>query len=294
MTQGDHHEPALSATGGGWVIFDLASLLLILIAALAYGAGAWRNHGRWPWWRTGFWLAGLTCVGAALIGPLGEAARTGFTAHMAGHLLLGMLAPLLLVLAAPVSLALRTLPVNRARRLSRVLRSQLVRVIGHPVTAVVLNAGGLWLLYATPLYHLMHSSLWLHGLVHAHVLIAGIVFTAAIISPDPIAHRASFRLRAAVMVVFIAVHSILGKWLYAYPPAAVDIRDAQVGAQLMYYGGDIIDVVLLVLLFLGWYPATRSRTSGTAVARHTLLRANPRPAPRSTPGARLVGRGSLR
>ena len=56
-------------------------------------------------------------------------ARAGFTAHMAGHLLLGMAAPLLLVLAAPVTLALRALPVARARALSRLLRTPPVRAV---------------------------------------------------------------------------------------------------------------------------------------------------------------------
>ncbi|WP_434612356.1 cytochrome c oxidase assembly protein [Arthrobacter sp. A5] len=52
------------------------------------------------------WLAGTVAAAAAVTGPLAEDAHTEFTAHMAGHLLVGMIAPLLLVSAAPVSLAL--------------------------------------------------------------------------------------------------------------------------------------------------------------------------------------------
>lgn len=288
LTRGHHHpEEVVSSTGGAWAVFDLLCLGILLTAAVVYLTGAWRTRGVWPWWRTGLWLAGLVCAGTALVGPLALAGRAGFTGHMVGHLLLGMIAPLLLVLAAPVSLALRALPAPGARRLSGVLRSLPVRVVSHPATAAVLNAGGLWLLYVSPLYHLMHSSVWVHGLVHAHVLLAGTVFTAAIISPDPNPHRASLRLRAVVMVAFIAAHSILAKWLYAHPPAGVDTADARMGAQLMYYGGDVVDVVLLVLLFLGWYPLTRprphSRHGGRTPARGVLLRANPRTDPRPVP-----------
>ncbi|AGF72461.1 cytochrome c oxidase assembly protein [Corynebacterium halotolerans] len=263
----DGHHP--EATMTGWIAFDLVSVMLLLAAAVAYGTGLWhsRSRGRWPWHRTASWYLGLVCAGAALVGPLAVASRTGFTEHMAGHLLLGMVGPLLLVLAAPVTLALRTLPATAARRLSRLLRSLPVRVVSHPVTAAALNAGGLWLLYTTDLYHLMHSSVWLHALVHAHVFLSGVVFTAAIVSPDPNPHRASLRMRAVVMVAFIAAHSVLGKWLYAHPPAGVDAADARFGAQLMYYGGDVVDVILLVLLFAGWYPMSRSS--------RTLLRANP-------------------
>lgn len=66
-------------------------------------------------------------------------------------------------------------------------------------------------------------------------------------------------MRSAVLIVFIAAHSILAKWLFAHPPAGVEAADGRVGAQLMYYGGDVIDITLIVLLFAGWYAAPRPR-----------------------------------
>ena len=76
---------------------------------------------------------------------------------MVGHLLLGMLSPVLLVRAAPVSLALRALPVTTARTLVRLLSSRPVRFVSHPVTAGTGNLVGLWLLYTTSLYSLSHA-----------------------------------------------------------------------------------------------------------------------------------------
>lgn len=131
--------------------------------------------------------------------------------------------------------------------------------------AAILNAGGLWLLYTTGLFHLMHASVLVHALVHTHIFLAGYVFTAALVGVDPDPHRASMPLRSGVLIAFIAAHSILGKWLYAHPPPGVDALDAQVGAQLMYYGGDAVDVLLIVLLFAGWYSTTRPRESARAV-----------------------------
>lgn len=236
-------------------------MAVLVLALIAYLLGVHRHHhGQWPRWRTTAWIAGLASVGAGWAGPLAEAARHDFTAHMGTHLLVGMIGPLLLVLAAPVTLALRTLPAPGARRLSAVLRSPPVRVVTHPIVAAVLNGGGIWLLYTTGAFELMHSSVALHTLVHAHILLAGIAFTVAMIGPDPNPHRASLRTRATVLVLFIAAHSILGKWLYAYPPAGVDPADARAGAQLMYYGGDVVDLVILTLLFAGWYPGSRFRS----------------------------------
>ncbi|MEH6821226.1 cytochrome c oxidase assembly protein [Dietzia psychralcaliphila] len=245
-----------------WSVPEALGVLLLAVALTAYLVGVRRHstRGSWPRYRTTLWIAGLICLGAAWIGPLASAAHSGFTAHMGVHLLLGMLGPLLLVLAAPVTLALRTLPPRNARAVSRVLRSPPVRVLTHPVVAAVLNAGGLWVLYTTDLFALMHAAPTVHVLVHAHVFLAGLVFTAAMIGPDPNPHRASFRTRAVVLVLFIAAHSILGRWLYGHPPIGVDPEDARAGAQLMFYGGEVIDLALLVLLFTGWYPGSRARS----------------------------------
>ena len=132
------------------------------VGYLAAAAAVNRRDGRWPAWRTASWFAGLACASAAVAGPLADAAHHDFTAHMAGHLLLGMAAPLLLVLAAPVTLALRALPTRPARALSRLLKSRPARLLTHPVTAATLNAGGLWALYATSLYQETAHHTWPH------------------------------------------------------------------------------------------------------------------------------------
>lgn len=257
---GSHGDP-LAAEALGWVLLEGTVVLVLVATAVAYALGVHADRcGRgWPVHRTVLWYAGLAAAGTALVGPLADAARTSFTAHMVGHLLLGMVAPLLLVLAAPVTLVLRALPVVGARRVSRLLGLPVVRVATHPVVTAVLNGGGLWLLYTTDLYRLMHGSVLLHAAVHLHVLLAGYLFTASMVGLDPDRHRSSVRLRAAVLVLFVAAHSLLAKWLYIHPPVGVDLGDARVGAQVMYYGGDVVDVTLMVLLLAGWYRSTRAR-----------------------------------
>jgi putative membrane protein len=98
-----------------------------------------------------------------------------------------------------------------------------------------------------------------HAAVHLHVLLAGCVFTAAVAGVDPDPHRAPFRLRAVVLIGFVAAHSALAKHLYGHPPDGVEASDARVGAQLMYYGGDVVDVALIVVLCAQWYAAARPR-----------------------------------
>ncbi|PWU69003.1 cytochrome c oxidase assembly protein [Gracilibacillus dipsosauri] len=219
-----------------------------------------RRHKRWPLYRTVCWIFGVLFAIISVAGPLANRALVDFTAHMFGHLFLGMLAPLLMALAAPMTLMLRTLTVPIARRLSKMLRSRLSRMLTNPIIASVLNIGGLWLLYTTSLYSLMHDYFLLHLIVHVHVFLAGYLFTISMFYIDPMPHRVPFLYRAIVLCVALTGHGILSKYIYAHPPNHVTINQAELGGMVMYYGGDIIDIVIIFILCLQWFRATRPRT----------------------------------
>lgn len=228
-------------------------LLVMAGAVLAYLAGVRRLSARgtpWPLSRLLGWLGGWTCVGAALVGPL---TSHDFTIHMAAHVVIGMLAPLLLVFAAPVTLLLRVLPTAHARPVARALASRPAAVVTHPLTAALLNVGGLWLLYRTGLYAATLADPWPHLAVSAHVLAAGYLFTFAVLGgPDPAPHRAPVGWRAGTLVAAVAAHNVLAKLLYGDPPVGVHAEQAQQASQLMYYGGAPVEIALIVLVCRAW------------------------------------------
>jgi putative membrane protein len=260
------------AAGPVWpwlVAAVLVSGVLVSGAYLLAAAAVRHRGGRWPHHRDGLWCAGVATASAALCGPV--AARPGFPAHMTGHVLLGMAAPLLLASAAPMTLLLRTLPVDLARGLTALLRSPPVRVLTHPVTAATLDAGGLWVVYTTGLYAAAAHHGGLHLLVHAHVFAAGYLFTVAVVGVDPMPHRPSRILRAVVLLAFLAAHGILAKYLYAHPPLGVPGGEARAGSEIMYYGGDLVDLVLLIVFCRQWYRATAPRGVARAPRRLWML-----------------------
>ena len=238
------------------VLLDAVLGLPLALALIAYAGGMLLQRRRgtpWPLRRGILWFAGVIAAAAGSVGPLASAAHADVVAHMWTHLLVGMIAPLLLVGGAPITLALRCLHVDVARRVSRLLRSRPARFVSAPVTAAVLNVGGLWVLYGTPVFAMMQQSMLVHLAVMTHVLVAGYLFTASIIPVDPAPHRAGFPLRAVVLVAALAGHGILAKVLYANPPAGVDASAGRDGALLMYYGGDVVDAVIIVVLCAQWY-----------------------------------------
>ncbi len=214
---------------------------------------------KWPIYRYLLWIAGVSSAASTIIGPLAQKAHSDFIIHMSGHLLLGMLAPLLLVLAAPVTLLLRSLETTNARRVVKLLKSAPVQLVSHPIIASILNIGGLWVLYTTGLYEAMHNQMSVQILVHIHIFLAGYVFTAAIIYIDPVSYRFSYLYRAIVFILSLGGHQILAKHIYAHPPAHVSLDDARAGGMLMYYGGDLIDLVIIIIFCWQWYHSARPR-----------------------------------
>jgi putative membrane protein len=250
-----HHQ------GHGLPLPTALLLGLLLIGALAYVAAAHRRP--WPAGRTARWLLGIAAAAAGLVGPeLIAAHQHEMRAHVAGHLLLGMAAPLLLVWGAPVTLAVRTLPQRRARSLARLLRTRPVAVVTHPVVAGLLDTGGMWLLYRTDLYTAAVARPALLALVHVHMLAAGYLFAFSVAGPDPAPHRAPLGVRAGVLVVAVAAHDVLAKLLYAGASAAGD------AAQLMYYGAVPVHLALFVLLGREWAAGQRQarRRAGLMIA----------------------------
>jgi putative membrane protein len=240
------------------LILTLPFLIVLVMYIIAASISS-RRYKQWPQHRTVLWILGVICAVAALIGPLANRVQMDFPTHMISHLLLGMLAPLLMVLAAPMTLIMQTLNVRTARRLSRLLRSWPVSILINPIPASLLNIGGLWLLYRTDLYAAMQHNIFLHLLVHAHVFLAGYLFTASFIYVDPTAHQFSFFYRAIVFMIALAGHGILSKYIYASPPTGVSINQAETGGMLMYYGGDAIDLVIIFILCFQWYKVTYPR-----------------------------------
>ncbi|WP_429665704.1 cytochrome c oxidase assembly protein [Bacillus gobiensis] len=256
----EHTHPAHSSDQALFEPVLAAAFFLLIALYLIAGIVSNRRYKKWPMHRYLLWIAGIICATASIIGPLAQKAHMDFTAHMIGHLLLGMLAPLLLVLAAPMTLILRAIPIASARRVSQLLKSRPIRILTDPITASVLNIGGLWILYMSDLYTVMHLNAIVHTLVHIHMFFAGYVFTASILLIDPTPHRHNFMYRAIVLIFALAGHSILSKIIYAQPPSGVSREQAEHGAMLMYYGGDVVDLVLIVFLCFQWYRAVKLRS----------------------------------
>ncbi|WP_189636271.1 cytochrome c oxidase assembly protein [Arthrobacter sp. NamB2] len=253
MTDSSHHPGGTGLAGGdpsGFVADTAVALVWIGLAVLYLLAGraaALRGRDDWKARRTLAWSAGAGLGLAVTVGPVADAAAGSFTVHTAVHLVLGMLVPLLLVLGAPVSLFLRAVPVDVGRRFSRLLRAAPLRLLTHPVVATLLNTLPMAFLYWDGTGLTMLHDPVIGPLLHLHFVASGTLFTYAVVGLDPNPHRAPAWLRGSMIGLSIAVHGIVAKHLYAVGDRDGQPADTEQAAQLMYYGGDSVHVLLLVV-----------------------------------------------
>ncbi len=218
--------------------------MIALLAVAAYGGlyalGVRRVPG-WPAARSGAFAAGLALVAVALAAPL----DARLSAHMAQHLLLGLLAPLCLVTGAPARLALAALPRPQARALARALHALPLRpAVGWAAFTAVMPATHL-----TGLYELALRAPVVHALEHAAYLLAGLAFWAPLVAADPLPHPPGPAARLAWLLAAMPPMGLVGARLLtggvAYPsyPSLADQRTA---AGLMWGAGSLLLAAALV------------------------------------------------
>lgn len=252
----------MPAHGGvGWdTVLAVAGVAAIAVAYLLLAhRGSSRAARPGDRWRAAMFLAGCALSAAALLPPIAPFAHEDFRGHMLQHMLLGMYAPLALVLGAPITVLLRALPAQRARTLTGVLRTKPMGVLANPITALVLSTGSLAVLYFTPLYDASAARPPLHWLLHAHFVLSGCLFAWVIAGPDPAPSRPGVRARLLVLGAAIALHAVIAQLMYGGFLIDVHAPIAQVrgGAEIMYYGGDVAELLLAAALVATWRPAGR-------------------------------------
>ncbi|CAN5280718.1 cytochrome c oxidase assembly protein [soil metagenome] len=255
--------------------FDLMWTLIVVFLALFYLAGLWRLRRRgdaWPWHRTVLWLIGLALLFYVTNGGINVYERYLFSAHMLGHMLLGMMIPVLLAPAAPITLALRAIGKrNDGSRGPRewillFVHSRISGILSNPLVAAALFTGSLWLFYYSPLFRWSTTDHIGHSWMVAHFLITGYLFVQSLIGVDPVPYRASYPLRLLTLFATMAFHAFFGlalmtgtglllaDWYGAmgrpWGPSA--IADQQAGGGIAWSVGEIPTVILAIVVAIMW------------------------------------------
>jgi cytochrome c oxidase assembly factor CtaG len=236
---------------GSWT-FDPLLCAGLLAAAAAYLLGMRRSRREWPWWRGALWLAGLATLALATMSGIDHYAELLLSVHMLQHLLLLLLAPVLLLSARPVGLALAGGSQGSRRRIGAALHARAVRLAIRPAVGFTAFATVILATHLTGLFALALRVPAVHALEHAAYLLAGVLFFAPILAADPLPRPPHAVARFCWLMAAMAAMAIPGALLtfatsvryreYLAPARALGrsaLADQQLAGVVMWVGGGV-------------------------------------------------------
>jgi putative copper resistance protein D len=198
---------------------DWLWIAVALFGLVSYFLGVAKIHRRgdkWQWFRSVNWVIGLLVLTYITSGPPSVYGRVLFSAHMVDHMALTMVAPIFLVLGAPVTLALRAMPPrgdgSRGPRewLLVFVHSRFSQVVTHPLFAAANFAGSIVLFYYSDLFGFAMREHVGHELMIGHFLLTGYIFVLSMIGSDPLPLRAPYPMRLLLLLATMGFHAFFG------------------------------------------------------------------------------------
>ncbi|MGW6011806.1 cytochrome c oxidase assembly protein [Streptomyces sp. NPDC055210] len=250
-------------------------LVACLVGLALYGWGVTRLVRRgdaWPVGRTVAFVVGVLTVMLVLCTGLNDYGMVMFSVHMVQHMVISMLSPILILLGAPITLALRALPTaGRGRTgprelLLMLLHSRFMRVVTHPAFTIPLFIASLYALYFSPIFDFLMGSKTGHVAMMCHFLAVGLVFFWPIMGVDPGPHRPGYLMRMLELFAGMPFHAFFGIALmmasepmvetYKNPAASLGIdalSDQTAAGGIAWAFSEIPSVLVLLALLFQWY-----------------------------------------
>lgn len=277
-----------------WNLDPLVLTGLLATAALyglgvlrARGAGSRRNSrrnrglaarfGAAGLGRAAVFTAGLGAIVVALVSPLDGLSALLFSAHMAQHLLLTVVAPPLLVLARPGLPLLLGLTPRLRQGLSRASYRYLRPLAGSPAWlagVVLLQAAVMWFWHVPSMYEAALANSWIHGLEHVTMFAGALLVWMVILNP---------RLHATAIAAlfFTALQGLALGALLTFAPRIIypsyqtgawgltALEHQQLGGLLMWVPTGVIYAAAGIWLLTSWLRSSERPPAATAPARCT-------------------------
>jgi cytochrome c oxidase assembly factor CtaG len=233
-----------------WTLSPVADPLVLVVAGL-YGWAVTRVPG-WPVRRTLWFTTALVVLVIAVDSSVDAYSHMLFSMHMAQHLLLIMVVPVLLVLGHPLELTRRATSTRFA-------------VFAPPLLGLAVYTVVLVGTHLTPFMQVMLDHPWVHGAEQALYLISGYFLLLPLVGDEPVRRKVSYLLRLLVLFIAMVVDAVVGVVLMmtAYEPfpgylaqhrmwGPDPLTDLHWGGVAMWVGGDGLMMLIGVLVIGQW------------------------------------------
>ncbi|MCD4534674.1 cytochrome c oxidase assembly protein [Nocardioides sp. cx-169] len=265
-------QPSFASFFTEWSLAPLPLVLTVWAVGLyALGVRELRRRGdRWPVGRTIAFGVGIGCFYVATSSGLAAYDTTLLSLHMVQHMVLSMLVPLALAMSAPVTLALRTLPGTPRRWLLAVLHSRVAAVLSFAPLAFALYVVSPWALYFSGWYEASLHSVYVHEMMHVHLVLVGSLFFWPLVGVDPLPGRVGYPFRVLLTMLTLPFHAFLGVTIMGqetllggdwYPSLADGpmgswlpdpYDDQHLAGGILWGAGDLVGLSFFAVLFAQW------------------------------------------
>lgn len=256
---------------------------LVALALYAWGVVRLVRRGdKWQIGRTISFVAGVLTILLVMCTKLNDYGMVMFSVHMVQHMVISMLSPILILMGAPITLALRALPVAaRGHKGPRewllwVLQSRYMKIVTHPAFTIPLFIASLYALYFTPIFDTLMGSKVGHIGMMVHFLAVGLVFFWPIMGVDPGPHRPGYIMRMLELFAGMPFHAFFGIALmmasepmvgtYKNPPASLGIdalADQTAAGGIAWAFSEVPSVLVLLALLFQWYRSEQRQARRT-------------------------------
>ncbi len=253
-----------------WDVSPFAIFVLAAVIALGvwYLQSVWALSARdrsWGAGRTASFLAGLVAIDLALQSPVATMTMGYFQAHVIQHLLLMLVAPPLLAMGAPMTLALQTSGRATKIRLLRILNSRPFKVLSHPLPVWFLYYFTMFAFFLTVALEFAMTHMWVMDLINIGFLFGATLFWWPVVGIDPIPHwKMSHGARMVNLLIGVPIESFLALALLAStrPAAAMySLPSTHAGAGILWVGAEVLTFVALIPVFVQWMHSEERQTA---------------------------------
>ena len=248
--------------------------VLVLLAAYVYinGLSNWDRptHRVNSWQRASFFF-GLFLVFFALQSPLDPISDHLLSFHQMQHFILRMVAPMFILLGAPLTPMLRGMPAWARQGIIRPMaRNHYVRqvygLLTNPIFTIFFFLGSLYLWQFPGAFNLALRNDEVHALMHLTMSLSGFLFWWVIIDPPPHRSRLHYGLRVLYLGLIVLPNTLLGAAITfsdgliysAYgevtqPYGLSLMTDQQLGGLMLWVPGDMMSIVAAGIVMIMWY-----------------------------------------
>ncbi|MFL6115505.1 MAG: cytochrome c oxidase assembly protein [Catenulispora sp.] len=263
--------PALTVTRifTAWSVDPWLAAVIVAVGGLyLYGVSTLTRRGdKWPIGRTvAFIGGGLGTMAVATMSVLGTYDDTLISVHMIQHMILSMVTPVFLCLGAPVTLALRVLPLVWRRRLMALLHSRFAKVVSFPLVAGILFVATPFTLYMSGWYQATLENDYLHEITHIHFVLVGSLWFWPLLGIDPVPNRLAHPFRLLAIFATLPFHAILGLTIMqdndliaaSYYTGlqrtwgSSPIADQHAAGGILWGSGDLVGLLVFIVLAVQW------------------------------------------